>query len=131
MAETDAQARATLRPHALAYVDRVIAERDEAVAQLDLAVDQVTRLAARYSEQESEAKRLRERVQALQGVGPGASLAEELAREAGRGIELRRAVEETLTLLEGAQNLRTPPTTSVAAAYRKLNEAVTKWRQGA
>lgn len=127
----DQEARAALRRRALEYVERVENERDALRNQVALADGLMSRLRTQLADAEAERDRLRERAQAAQGIGSGAALADELAKEAGRSIELRRATEDAINLLNGAGNMVMPALTNVAAAERKLKEAVKKWKASA
>lgn len=124
--EQDQEARAALKERALAYVDRMIAERDDAEHQRELAVAMMETAQAERDEALAERDAVREKVNARQM--DSSSLMAQVSREVDRSVDMRRAAESALGLISNAKNMIPVASTNVAAAARILDDAVKKWK---
>jgi hypothetical protein len=124
--EQDQEARAALKERALAYVDRIAQERDDAEFQRQLAVSMMETAQRERDQAVDERDAAEEKLKARQM--DSSSLTSQLSVEVGRSVDMRRAAEEALKLIGPARNMTSVPTSSIAAAARLLDEGIKSWR---
>lgn len=112
---------AGLSERAQAYIEGLLDERDELQAQVDSSESVISHLEQVRIELESKVLRLEEQMQ----TNPG--LANALAREVSRSVDLRRAVEQTMVNIGGPGSIQGIPASNAGAVRTVLSEALRKW----